>query len=336
MSAEILAVLGGGSWGTALAKVVADQGVATRLWVRDRDKAARIQETRQNEAYLPGFELPASLVAMSDLERAIDGATVVLTVVPSHGMRIVMTDAKRFIGDDVPVVSASKGIENDSLMTMSELLEHVLPTPSLGRFAYLSGPSFAKDTAAGLPTAVTVACRDEAVGSRVQKLFATPRFRVYTTDDIVGVELGGALKNVVAIAAGIVDGMKLGHNARAALITRGLAEITRLAVKRGAHPQTLAGLAGMGDLVLTCTGDLSRNRKVGMELGQGRKLAEILAGMSMVAEGVRTTKSAYDLAQREGVVMPIVHEVYRVLYEDKSPAEAIVALMTRELRAERD
>jgi glycerol-3-phosphate dehydrogenase (NAD(P)+) len=275
------------------------------------------------------------LRATSDLAEAVRETQLILCVVPSHGVRQLLTEHRGLFGREVPIVAAIKGIENETLLTVSEILEEHLPEDRHHLLAYLGGPSFAREVAKGVPTAVNVAGRDASVTQRVQESLSTDRFRIYTTDDVVGVELGGALKNVVAIAAGIADGLGFGHNTRAALITRGLAEISRLAVTRGANPLTMAGLAGMGDLVLTCTGDLSRNRTVGLELGRGKKLAEVLASMNMVAEGVRTAKSAYELARREGVDMPIVAEVYSVLYEDKPPVEAVLSLMTRPLKPER-
>jgi glycerol-3-phosphate dehydrogenase (NAD(P)+) len=332
---ERVAVLGAGSWGTALAKLLADQGLRTVLWARRTDQAAHIQQSRQNEAYLPGFELPDTLEATSELDRALDGAQMVVSVVPTHGLREVLERAAPLVPPGVPIVSATKGIENETLKLVSQIFEDHWPADAHGNLTYLGGPSFAREVAAGIPTAVSVAGRDPAVGNVVQHAFATQRFRVYYTEDVMGVELGGALKNVVAIAAGAADGLGFGHNTRAALITRGLAEISRLAIHMGANALTMAGLSGMGDLVLTCTGDLSRNRSVGLQLGKGRTLDDILGGMTMVAEGVRTTKSAHMLAEREGVEMPITAEIYRVLYENKSAMEAVVSLMTRRLKHER-
>lgn len=332
---ERIAVLGAGSWGTALAKLLADKGFDVRLWARREEEARALELDRENRRYLPGFHLPESLHATSDMDAALTDATMIVSVIPSHGLRDALaTHAARF--PRVPIVSASKGIENATLKLVSEIFEELLPASHHAGLTYLSGPSFAKEVAARMPTAVSIAGHDADAVSRTQAAFATDRFRVYTTDDVVGVEIGGALKNVIAIATGIVDGLGFGSNTRAAVITRGLAEISRLAIKRGAHPMTLAGLAGMGDLVLTCTGDLSRNRSVGIELGKGRTLSDVLAGMTMVAEGVRTTQSARDLALRENVEMPIVDAVYGVLYEDGSPVEAMKRLMSRDPRRERD
>lgn len=330
-----VAVLGAGSWGTALAKLLADKGCETRLWARREEQAAAIEAAHENAAYLPGFQLPACLSSTSELAKALEGADLIVSVVPTHGLRGVLADAAASMPEAAPIVSATKGIENSTLDMVSGIFEESLPESQHKNLTYLGGPSFAKEVAANVPTAVCIAGKDEVVTSRAQEMLATDRFRVYTTDDVVGVELGGALKNVIAIAAGIADGLGFGHNTRAAIITRGLAEITRLAVHLGANPLTLAGLSGMGDLVLTCSGDLSRNRQVGLRLGGGQKLPEILESMNMVAEGVRTSKSAHQLAQREGVDMPITREVYRMLYEDKTPMQAVGELMGRPLGFER-
>ncbi|MCU1279885.1 MAG: hypothetical protein JWM53_3431 [bacterium] len=324
-----IAVIGAGSWGTALAKVLGDRGHAVTLWARAPEHAAEIQDQRANAKYLPGAPLPSTLTATSDLEAAVRDKRFVVSVVPSHTVRDVLGRAAKAMTADAVVVSASKGIENESLATMDEVLKEILPGKIGSQLAFLSGPSFAKEVGAGLPTAVVMASRDRRIAVETAALFQGDRFRVYTSDDGPGVELGGALKNVMAIAAGVADGLGLGYNSRAALITRGLAEISRLAVRKAANPLTLAGLAGLGDLVLTCTGDLSRNRHVGIGLGRGQTLSEVLAGMSQVAEGVKTTKSAHDLAQRLGVEMPITDAIYRILYEDQPAREAVSALMGR-------
>jgi len=326
---ERIGVIGGGSWGTALALLLSRQGHRTTLWEYNADFAARMRQQRENTVFLPGYPFPECLDATNDLREALAGTDLVLVVTPSHTLRRVMGSAAEHLPRGVPIVCATKGIENDTLMTMSEVLEDVLPAEYHHTLCYLSGPSFAKEVAAEAPTAVTVAARDHDTAVLVQEVFTAPYFRVYTSDDVMGVELGGSLKNVMAIAAGIVDGLGYGHNTRAALITRGLHEMARMALRRGANPLTMAGLAGMGDLVLTCTGSLSRNRTVGLQLGQGKKLEEVLAHLEQVAEGVRTARSVHDLARREGVEMPISEQVYQVLYEGKDAREAVFELMGR-------
>ena len=329
------AVIGGGSWGTALATVLAASG-PVRQWARSAEVADAINTDHRNPRYQTDLVLPAALTATTSLADAVADAELVCLVVPSHAMRTVVGELAPHLPPGIPIVSASKGIENGTLLTMEEVLTEVLPRGRRVDLACLSGPSFARETMQRMATAVTVAARFPDIARAVQAAFTTHWFKVYTTEDVTGVELGGALKNVVAIAAGVADGMGLGHNSRAALLTRGLAEISRLAVRRGANPLTLAGLAGMGDLVLTCTGGLSRNRHVGMQLGKGRRLADILGEMNEVAEGVRTAESAHQLALKEKVVMPVTHEVYRILYEDKPPAQALADLMGRDARQERD
>lgn len=329
-----VAVLGAGAWGTALAKVLADKQNPTFLWSHTPALARTINEKRTNERYLPSAPLPPSLRATADLEEALRGADLVVVVVPSHALRGVVAEARRFIPKNALICSATKGIENDSLMLMSEVLVDVLGRDVEHRLTYLSGPSFAKEVAAGQPTAVTVAGKSHEETVVVQHAFATERLRVYSSEDVVGVEMGGALKNVIAIAAGALDGLGFGHNARAGMITRGLAEIARVAMAKGGSPLTLAGLSGLGDLILTCTGDLSRNRTVGFELGRGRTLEDILATLGHVAEGVKTAKSAYDLGRKMDVEMPITIEVYQVLYEQKPAFQAVVDIMNRALRKE--
>jgi glycerol-3-phosphate dehydrogenase (NAD(P)+) len=336
MPAGKVSVLGAGAWGTALAKVLAEKGDDTVLWARNADVVTQVNERHENERYLPGAKLPESLRATTDLKASLDGATMVVFVAPSHATREVAKLAAPFIGKDVPVVSATKGIENDSLEFIDEVLAHEIPKHAHEHFAFLSGPSFAKELANHTPTGVVIASKNSAVCEVVMRRFHQPYLRTYASEDVIGVECGGAMKNVVAIAAGACDGLGFGHNTRAMLITRGLAEIARLSVARGGSPLTLAGLAGMGDLVLTCTGDLSRNRTVGMELGKGKKLAEILAHLGHVAEGVKTTKSAYDLSKKLGVDMPITSEIYKVIYEDKPIERAVTDLMGRELVRELD
>lgn len=329
-----IGVIGAGSWGTTLANVLAKKGYKVCLWVYEKDLAERMAESRVNDLYLDGFTLSPNLSFTSDLQEAASGRELLLLVSPSQVMRRVLEQLKPELAKDCLLVSAAKGIENNTLMTMSEVLQEVLGPEVKNRSAYLSGPSFAREVAAEQPTAVAVASDNLDVAHRVQDIFSTDYFRVYTNQDVMGVEIGGALKNVIALAAGVGDGLGFNHNARAALITRGLVEIARLGEAKGAVQSTFSGLAGMGDLVLTCTGDLSRNRSVGIELGKGRKLDEILNQMRMVAEGVKTTLSAYQLAQKLDVSMPITEQMYKVLYEDKSPQEAVVDLMTRALTAE--
>ncbi len=328
------AVIGSGSWGTALAQHLGLKGFPVRLWSHDEKKAKDMAEVRENRTYLPGFKLAESIAVTHDLGTALADAQMVLVVVPSHAVRNVMGDAAELIHPGVPVVTCSKGIEYESGMTMLEVLEDVLPVDLHPYLAVLSGPSFARELAAQLPTAVTVAARWERIARQVQTAFVAGSFKAYTSTDVVGVELGGAVKNVIAIAAGIADGLGYGHNTRAALITRGLSEVGRLAARKGANPLTVMGLAGMGDLVLTCTGDLSRNRKVGIELGKGKTLKQILDEMQMVAEGVKNARSVHHLAEKLQADVPICETVYRVLYENLNPKEAVAHLMAREAKAE--
>jgi glycerol-3-phosphate dehydrogenase (NAD(P)+) len=331
-----VAVLGAGAWGTALAQLLAGKGGEVVLWSRRRELCDAINATRENARYLPGARLPLNLRCTDELAAAIDGADMIVFVVPSHATREVAREAAPHVRVGVSVVSATKGIENDSLMFMDEVLADELPPHARRQLAFLSGPSFAKELANQQPTAVVIAAHQGDVGSSVMRRFHTGYLRTYASDDVIGVECGGALKNVIAIAAGAVDGLGFGHNTRAALITRGLAEVARLAMARGGSALTLAGLAGLGDLVLTCTGELSRNRTVGQELGRGRTLGEVLASLGHVAEGVKTAKSAFDLATKLGVSMPITSEVYSVLYEDKPVRQAVHDLMARELGYEFD
>ncbi len=331
---ESYAVIGAGSWGTTLANLLAEKGNRVVLWCYEADLCQRLQQTRINDLYLPGIQLSENLRYTSDLAEAVSSKQLLLFVSPSQVTRQVLQQALPHIEPQSLIVSASKGIENDSLMLMSQVFEELLPTSLHSRLGYLSGPSFAKEVAQGMPTAVVAAARDLQLAEQIQEIFSTEKFRVYTHDDIIGVELGGAMKNVIALAAGVADGLGFGYNSRAALITRGLAEMIRLGLKLGGSAETFAGLAGMGDLVLTCTGDLSRNRSVGIELGKGRKLKEILDGMQMVAEGVKTTLSAYQLAQQLEVEVPIIEQMYQILYQDKDPRQAVSDLMLRDLKAE--
>ncbi len=327
-------VLGAGSWGTALASLLAGKGYTVTSWDKDGAVLEEISKKHRNERYLPGIALPPSLHATPDVAKALEGADLAVVAVPSHAVRQVAIEAKRSVHAGMPIVCVAKGIELETLMTMSEVLEDVLPVPLHPYIAILSGPSFAKEVAKGLPTAVTVAARWERIARQLQDAFHTKTFRPYTSGDVVGVEIGGCVKNVVAIAAGIADGLGFGANALAALITRGLAEITRLAVRKGANPLTLSGLAGLGDLVLTCSSDLSRNRTVGRGLAAGRSAGEIERELGQVAEGVRNAKSARELAQRLGVEMPITESIYRVLYENVPPRDAVTQLMMRETKPE--
>ena len=329
-------VVGGGSWGTALANLLAVKGYTVDWWVFEADLCQQIEETRENTIFLPGIKLSENLRPTNDLVQAVAGKDLVLVVVPSHVMRQVTQQMSGHIEPHGILVSANKGIENDTLLTMSGVIHQTLADVGDDRHAVLSGPSFAREVAQGLPTVVTVAAKAFECAQKVQHVFVTPRFRVYTHDDVLGVELGGSVKNVIAIAAGIVDGMGLGLNTRAALITRGMTEIRRLGLAMGARPRTFTGLAGIGDLVLTCTGDLSRNHTVGKKIGQGMKLKDVLADMRMVAEGVKTARSVYALSLQLGVEMPICQAIYRILYEDLSPRDALYQLMTRDLKSELD
>jgi glycerol-3-phosphate dehydrogenase (NAD(P)+) len=323
-----VAVLGAGSWGSALAIHLGRVGHEARLWARNPDTVARMARDRLHPSH-PAVELPASVTPTSDLAEACAGAEAIVVGCPSHAVRGLAASFAPVISPSALVVSTAKGIEASTRLTMSAVLEEVLAGPLARRVSVLSGPSFAREVAQGMPTAVTAAARDLAVAEELQQLFSGPTFRVYTSTDCIGVEVGGAVKNVIALAAGVSDGLGFGSNTRAALITRGLAEISRLAIQLGADRATLSGLAGLGDLVLTCTGELSRNRQVGLRLGRGEKLAGILATMSEVAEGVRNTASVQELARSAGVEMPITDQMHLVLYEDKDPGQAVVDLMTR-------
>ncbi|HEX5083215.1 MAG TPA: NAD(P)H-dependent glycerol-3-phosphate dehydrogenase [Blastocatellia bacterium] len=330
-----VAIIGAGGWGTALALVAARAGNSVRLWANSAEVAALLRSERENKIYLPGFHLPDSVTPAGDIAEALDGAEIVLTATPSHVcrdiyMRIIDHARPRMI-----FVNASKGIEVASGMRMEEVVRDVLKDRFEPRYVALSGPSFAIEVARDEPCAIVAASRSPEWAEIAQDTFSTGRFRVYTNSDVVGVEIGGAIKNVMAIATGAVNGLGLGYNSAAALVTRGLAEMTRLAVRLGGKAETMAGLAGMGDLVLTCFGALSRNRHVGYELGRGRKLEEIIGEMREVAEGVKTARSAHELAARLGVEMPITEGVYQMLYEGKSPRQLMVELMERPLKSER-
>ena len=326
-----LVIVGGGSWGTALAMVLAPRSESITLWVYEADLAARMAHSRVNDIFLPGFQIPANVQVVSDLPTALAGAAIVLGVMPSHNARGIYTAMLAHLTPSTILVSATKGLEQGSLLRMSEVIAQIVRT---SRIAVLSGPTFAREVAAGNPTAVAVASTSPEVARCVQEAFSGPTFRLYTNADPVGVEVGAALKNVIAIGAGICEGLGLGHNPAAALITRGLAEITRLAIAMGGQAKTLTGLAGLGDLVLTCNGELSRNRYVGKELGTGRPLDEILGSMRMVAEGVETCASAVALGEKFGVDLPIVQQMHAVLNAGKSPREAVRELMERSLKGE--
>lgn len=331
-----IGVVGAGSWGTALANLLALKGYKIDLWVFEKEVKDQIETARENKMFLPGFVLSDNVFPSNDMARVVTGKELLLIVVPSHVMRETAHKISGHLSNKTTVVSASKGIENQTHLTMTGVLQEVLSEISENSLAVLSGPSFAREVAKNLPTVVTVASKDQQVARYVQHVFATDYFRVYTSNDVVGVELGSAVKNVIAIAAGIIDGLELGLNTRAALITRGLVEIRRLGIKLGANPRTFTGLTGVGDLVLTCTGDLSRNHTLGKKIGAGMKLKETLAEMHMVAEGVKTAKSVYNLSRKLGVEMPISHEVYYILYEDIAPVEAVRRLMARDLKEELD
>lgn len=328
-----ISVIGSGAWGTALAVLLSKKGHDVVVWCHEPHVAEAIREKGTNP-YLEGVRLPEALRATTSLAEAVAGAGVVLSVSPSQFVGRVMAEAAPHVADDAVVVSASKGIEIATLRRMDEVLDEVLPARVMERFSVLSGPSFAAEVAKEAPTAVVAASRTTEAGRRVQEVFQTDYFRVYTNPDVVGVELGGALKNVVALAAGVAAGLGFGHNTMAALITRGLAEMRRLGVALGARKETFAGLAGMGDLVLTCTGDLSRNRTVGFRLGAGETLEEILGDMSAVAEGVKTAEAVKELARRHEVEMPITEQVNAIVHGESSPAEALRTLMLRDPKPE--
>jgi glycerol-3-phosphate dehydrogenase (NAD(P)+) len=331
-----IAVVGAGSWGTALANLLADKGYPVDLWVYESEVREQIETLRENKAFLPGVTLSGNLRPSNDLAAVIAEKDLILLVVPSHLMRHVVGQMGAALPARAVLVSAAKGIENETCLTMSGVIKEVLPGITDDRLAIVSGPSFAREVARKVPTAVTAACKDPAVAQFVQMVFSCSYFRVYTHEDVIGVELGGAVKNVIAIASGIIDGLGLGLNTRAALITRGLAEARRLGIRLGADPRTFSGLSGVGDLILTCTGNLSRNYTVGMKLGGGMRLAEILSEMKMVAEGVKTAQSLYSLAQKIHVEMPICEAIYGIIHEDASPMEALSRLMNRSLKDEFD
>ena len=330
-----VAVIGAGAWGTALARHLADKQISVRLWAHEPEVVQAIEQRRENVVFLPGVQLPSTLTATDQLSDAVAGADCVIFAVPSHVARLVLSRIGPLLPQSVPFVSATKGIEETTLKLMTQVMQEVLPSHMRNSLMVLSGPSFASEVSQGKPTALCLAGQDPGAVKAIQALFMTPTFRVYADDDLIGVQLGGSLKNVMALAAGVVDGLELGHNARAALITRGLAEMIRLGLAMGADPRTFYGLSGVGDLILTCTGPLSRNHSVGVRLGKGERLDGILASMQAVAEGVRTAKAALGLAQRCGVDMPIVQEVNAVLFADKSCRQAVGDLMEREAKEEK-
>ncbi len=333
MTPAPVAVIGGGSWGTALAVHLDRLGLSPRLWARDATLVGLMRSSRENPWYLPGIQLPTALSVTSDLAEALVGAALVIVAVPSHVFEAVLEAAARSLPRRVTILSATKGLEPERSRRMSEIASARCPDSAI---AVLSGPTFAREVALGRPTAAVVAAADPEVAKALQRQLSSPEFRLYTNRDLLGVEIGGALKNVMAIATGISDGLGLGENARAALITRGLAEITRLGVALGASPATFAGLAGIGDLVLTCTGSLSRNHALGLTLARGKTLEQARGETRMVAEGARTSLSADVLARRTGVTLPICQEVAAVLFEGKTPQEALAALLQREFRAEEE
>ena len=330
----MIGVVGAGGWGTALAKVLADKSERVTLWCHGADCFRDITLNRENRTYLPGIPLPVNIEITQSLESAVANKFLLICAVPSHAVRDVFANAASMIAAETLILCGTKGLEEGTLKTMGELLADIFGDRNKQRHAFVSGPSFAIEVARGLPAAVTVAAYSEGVARTIQEILNTPNLRTYTSTDVVGVQIGGVVKNVIAIAAGISDGLGLGQNARAALITRGLAEMTRLAVRMGADQVTLSGLPGLGDLVLTCAGDLSRNRAVGLQIAAGRSLPQITASTRTVAEGVRNTRALHSLAQRLGLEMPIIEQMYQVLYGAKKPAGAVRDLMQRTLKSE--
>jgi glycerol-3-phosphate dehydrogenase (NAD(P)+) len=328
-----IAVIGGGSWGTTLADMLAQKGLDVTLWVREMELLAEIKAKGENTWYMPGVKLCPSLKASMDLAQASGGRDMLVMAVPTQFTRHVLGEMKPHLASNPAIVCASKGVELDSGKTLSEVCAGVMGSAK-HRFAVLSGPSFAYEVMRRMPTAIALGCKDKSLAAMVQDAFSNDYFRVYTNKDVKGVELGGAVKNIIAIAAGVADELGFGHNGRAALITRGLAEMSRFGAKLGADPRTFMGLSGLGDLVLTCTGDLSRNRQVGRRLAKGQKLMDILGEMKMVAEGVKTTQAVHALAGKLKLEMPITEQVHAILYEDKDPGRAVRELMTRSLKEE--
>lgn len=338
MKNKPIGVIGAGSWGTALAGLLSKEGHTVYLWGHRDEHINKLKENRENRVHLPGLKFPETLHPTGDLQQVTNHCDIFCMVIPSQQMRMVFRKIVPELRHNSVVISAAKGIENESLKTMTEVMADELQEANINKnieLAVLSGPSFAREVAENVPTAVTIGCKNQEVAANMQVLFSTDYFRVYTSNDIVGLETSGALKNVIALATGICDGLGYGLNTRAALITRGLAEITRFGMKRGAEPLTFSGLSGLGDLILTCTGDLSRNRTVGLKLGQGKNLDTILKEMKMVAEGVKTTLSGYKLSQKNKVEMPILEQVYAVLYQEKDCSSAVHELLTREPKPEK-
>ncbi|PIQ95298.1 MAG: glycerol-3-phosphate dehydrogenase [Nitrospinae bacterium CG11_big_fil_rev_8_21_14_0_20_56_8] len=325
MEADKIGIVGAGSWGTALSLMLSSLGHSIDLWVFEEDLCQIMQEHRENRFFLPGYPLPGNVRPTHSFEEAVRGKNVLILVVPTHVVRETVSKLQPFIQPGCLVINASKGIENDTLCTIHQILEQTIEVPI--RLASVSGPTFAVEVARGVPSALVAAAETLEIAEEVQGIFSHPRMKVFTSTDLQGVEIGGALKNVIAIATGISDGLGLGYNTRAALITRGLVEITRIGTARGARPETFAGLSGLGDLVLTCTGDLSRNRSVGMRLGKGENLNDIIHSMKMVAEGIRTVKSAFALKNQLNIQASLIEETYRVLHDDKSPQQALDDLM---------
>jgi glycerol-3-phosphate dehydrogenase (NAD(P)+) len=331
-----IGVVGGGSWGTALAHHLALKGFDVDLWIRENEVYQQIKERGVNETFLPGILLSDKIQPVHSFQEVSSEKDLVVIAVPSQFFRTIITELLPFLSSSTPLVVGTKGIENETLMTMSQVVASVRSRECNDTYACLSGPSFAKEVCEKHPTAVTLGSRNKTLATYLQEIFSTEYFRVYTTQDVIGVQLGGALKNVIAIAAGASDGLGFGFNARAALITRALAEITRLGVSLGAQPLTFSGLAGLGDLIVTCTGDLSRNRMVGLKIAEGIAINEIISSMKMIAEGIKTSQAAYKLAQKMGIEMPITTEVYHIIYEGKDPRRAVKDLMTRQLKGELD
>jgi glycerol-3-phosphate dehydrogenase (NAD(P)+) len=330
---KLIGIIGAGGWGTALASLLGQKGLSVTLWCHSAQSYRDLHDSRENHSYLPGVIIPDTVEVTRSLNAAVMDKELIWCVVPSHAVRQVMTEARSYLNSKTIIVCGTKGLEEETFQTMGEVLTEIFGAGE--RLAFISGPTFALEVAQGLPAAITVAAYSEYIAGEIQAVLSTSSLRAYTSKDVIGVQMGGVIKNVIAIASGISDGLGLGHNARAALITRGLAEMTRLAIKMGADPLTLAGLPGVGDLILTCTGGLSRNRQVGLQIGGGKSIAEIMQSSRMVAEGIRNARSVYFLAKKLGVEMPIVEQMYRIMHEGKKPSEGVRELMQRSLKAER-